>query len=81
MARYRYETSLERARREVKRDLIVSISVGSFLCLTILGIPFGIIVLAAGLRDYTKSTTALDQAQRAAQERTQEDRLRAARNF
>lgn len=65
MVRYRYETRADSQRREVRRDLIVHWMVGLFLCLTVIGIPFGIIVILVGIHDAQKSRQAIAAAERA----------------
>lgn len=82
MARYRFETRLDAARRENRRDLLVHWMVGLFLCLTVIGAPFGIIVILVGIRDHRKSKQAFAQAERSAharaRSRQRDERLRAA---
>lgn len=85
ISRYRYETRIDRAQRNVRRSLMTHIGVGLFLCLTIIGAPIGLIVIIVGIVQHRRSTEAITHAQRDAlqhaQRRADEARLRALRKF
>jgi uncharacterized protein DUF5362 len=81
VARYRYETRAARARRDIKQTAIAHICVGLFLCLTIIGAPVGIIVLIVGIREYRKSSAAVDAYERVTAKKAEEKWIRDLRRM